>query len=1089
MAKKNSNRLGLDLGANSIGWCLVGIDGEGAPQSVIGCGVVLLTPNQEAGRDPQSNATFAADRRVKRSMRKRRDRFVRRRDRLMEVLIAAGLMPKEKAARKALEHLDPYALRAKALDEAVTAYELGRALFHLNQRRGFKSNRIADGKDSEQSAMKTGMRALENELAQYGADTLGQYQYKERMRQEKALAERGEKRSGVRFRPRQNGAKIEYPLYPHRDMVAEELRLILQTQRQHHTQIDDALVRKLNRIIIEQRPLKPQLVGKCTFRPDEERAPKALPTFQRFRVLSDLASLRVEIPSVGARRLTLAERDALANLLMSRNSLVSFEAMRRALKSLPDDARFNYEKQDRKGFDPDLTAARLVKAYGKDWRGLPRERQCQIIERLISEENPKVLVSWLQETIGVSRDIAEVMSEVRLPQGYGSLGRSILSDLIDAMESESKETVDPRTGEIYSAPLNYDEAVEALGLHHSDHRPGELLSELPYYGDVLKRHVIERPDAREDTQERRGRVPNPTVHIALNQTRRLINALIKEYGRPEEIVLELGRELKWDQKRKDEYQKQLKKNTEANERRKEELAALQDTYGLSVEFNGETRLRLRLFDELPADERTCVYSGKPICRQNLFDGSIEVDHILPFSKTLDDGIGNKVLCTREANRRKGARAPADAFSGAELRGISERAERLFKHKAWRFQPDAMEKFEETRGFIDRHLVDTQHLSRLVKTYLGYVCDPDHVWAAPGKMTAMLRGLWGLSSLLPAHNAQSGTKNRNDHRHHAIDAFVLACTHRGLLQEIARRAGRVEDQDGARLLDRETVPEPFDGYRAALREKLEAVIVCHKADHGIDPKAEGVRRRQSTAGRLHEETAFGLVEEEIDGKVFNLVTRKNIAELTEKEINQVRDTRLREQLRKVRDDVADDKGKIDKKHLAEMLSVFGFEHGIRRVRVLKRDEYRVIEHGENPKGGSHKKAYAPGENHRIEIYETTDGRWRGEGVTVFDAHLSKYAPKLQNSGQGSKLVMRVHKGDMIEANFDGARKVYRVYQLDAKAGRLKLAAHNESGSLQKRHDDESDPFRWEMKSYTVLKAAGAQRVRVDPLGRVKVITDR
>src|SRR5690606_30963177 len=168
-------RLGLDLGTNSIGWCAVLLDSDCAPCSLLDGGVRILTPNEEAGRDPQSKQSLAANRRAARAMRRRRDRFLRRQKRLMETLVEAGLMPTDETERKALERLDPYWLRAAALDERLELHEIGRAIFHLNQRRGFLSNRIADADESEKSAMKAGMRALETELEEAKARTLGEF--------------------------------------------------------------------------------------------------------------------------------------------------------------------------------------------------------------------------------------------------------------------------------------------------------------------------------------------------------------------------------------------------------------------------------------------------------------------------------------------------------------------------------------------------------------------------------------------------------------------------------------------------------------------------------------------------------------------------------------------------------------------------------------------------------------------------------------------------------------------------------------------------------------------------------------------------
>ena len=134
-------RLAIDVGTNSVGWCALRLDASGAPSGIADMGVRIFHDS----RDPQSGTSLAGDRRVARGARRRRDRYLKRRDRLMTALARHGLMPSDAAARKALEGLDAYELRARALDQALTPHETGRALFHLSQRRGFKSNRIAQG--------------------------------------------------------------------------------------------------------------------------------------------------------------------------------------------------------------------------------------------------------------------------------------------------------------------------------------------------------------------------------------------------------------------------------------------------------------------------------------------------------------------------------------------------------------------------------------------------------------------------------------------------------------------------------------------------------------------------------------------------------------------------------------------------------------------------------------------------------------------------------------------------------------------------------------------------------------------------------
>jgi len=1072
-------RLGLDMGSNSIGWCAIELDKSGHPCGVLGTGVRILTPNDEAGRDPKSKASLAANRREARSARKRRDRFLKRQKRLMETLIEAGLMPTEPAERKDLEKLDPYWLRAQALDRRLTLFEIGRAIFHLNQRRGFTSNRIADASDNEASAMKAGIAALRTALAEENTRTLGEFLARRHQRDKHGNRQQA-KPMPVRFRPRLDGAKALYDFYPYRELIESELEAIWVAQSAHNPELTDALLARLKRIIIEQRPLKSPPVGRCTLRPEEdidhslgfdidrgERTPKSHPLFQRFRVLQDASQLRVTRPGERERKLSLAEyRAVCATMMKSGGSSVDFSKLRKAVK-LPDDARFNYELAGRKGFPPDQTAVKLShkNAFGKVWRNLPRERQVEVVERLLATEDPVELQAWLMSAAGLGHEAAEFASSVRLPQGHGQFGRSILEDLVEVME-RGAQSMDPETGEVFTPPLTYNEAVAVLGLHHSKLSDRATHKRLPYYGDALARHVIAKKGAPRGSQDAIGRVPNPTVHIGLNQLRAVVNALIEAYGPPTEIVMELARELKLSRQRKEEIQRQNRANEKRNDIIRAELEALgfADTFG--------NRLLLRLYDELPPDERVCVYSGVPISKEMLFSGVIDIDHILPHSRTLDDSFANKVLCTRQANRSKGNRAPGEVWSGEDLQTIVERAERVFPRKAWRFQPDAMASFEEKGGFQARQLVDTQYMSRLARQYLELVCD--QVWVTPGRMTAMLRAKWALNALLPDHNFTDAhhPKNRKDHRHHAIDAFVLACTTRGLLNKLAEESGRAESLDLDRLFPYDSFPTPFEDYRAVLDRALDAIIVSHKPDHGLAPGAQG--NVAVTSGKLLEETAFGLVDEEIDGKHYNLVTRKPVAGLKPAEIERVRDAGLREQLQELSYQAKQNGTKLE-----EALSAFEKRTGIHRVRVLKTEKsVRVVEHG-----NGYRKAYSPGDNHRIEIFELPDGSWAGEGVTVFDANQPGYKPQWSRENPDAHLIMRVHNGDSIEADFGDGNLVYRVYRLEASNNRIRLAPHNAAGAIDQRHNDPDDPLRWVFGSYSKLKQARARLVRVDVIGRV------
>ena len=627
-------RLALDMGSNSIGWYAVELDSNNRPLRTLDGGVRILTPNEVAGRAPKSNASLAVNRRAARSMRRQRYRFVRRKERLVETLINAGLMPIDREERKKLAELDPYWLRKKALDEGIELYEIGRVVFHLNQHRGFQSNRIADSKNDEKSAMKQGIQALEAKLEESGARTLGELFANWHQRDRKghrldddgSRLERGKGKGrnapprAVRFRPTSTGARNHWDFYPTRALIENEIDKIWEKQKKYHKALTPELLEKIKRILLAQRPLKPQVVGRCTLRPEKEivnpygfeidlgeRAPKAHPLFQRIRILQDACQLRVVRMGGVERYLKPQEHDAVVAMLMTRStSPVLFEKLREAAR-LPDDVRFNYELSGRKGLPSNETASKLAtkKAFGRAWRELSTARQIEVVERLLGERDEDELCHWLQAEFGLDKEAAGYVSEIRLPQGHGQLGRSVLRDLVEVMERESREAIDPDTGEVYHRQLTYDEAVAHLALHHSDHRPDQK-ARLPYYGEVLTRHVISQPAAPDGSQERIGRVSNPTVHVALNQLRKLVNALVATYGPPQEIVVELARELKWSRNRIKEWNSKNDENREKNDaaRKKLEDEDLSDSY--------DNILRQRLYDELPAGERVCIYSGKPI---------------------------------------------------------------------------------------------------------------------------------------------------------------------------------------------------------------------------------------------------------------------------------------------------------------------------------------------------------------------------------------------------------------------------------------------------------------------------------------------
>lgn len=166
-------RLALDLGSTSLGWAMVRLNAgnPSAPVAVIKAGVRIFSD----GRNPKDGSSLAVTRREARAMRRRRDRLLKRKARMRKALIEHGFFPADQALRQALVTLNPYALRAKGLDEALKPEEFARALFHINQRRGFKSNRKTDKKDDDSGALKQAISKLRSDMTAANCRTVGEW--------------------------------------------------------------------------------------------------------------------------------------------------------------------------------------------------------------------------------------------------------------------------------------------------------------------------------------------------------------------------------------------------------------------------------------------------------------------------------------------------------------------------------------------------------------------------------------------------------------------------------------------------------------------------------------------------------------------------------------------------------------------------------------------------------------------------------------------------------------------------------------------------------------------------------------------------
>ena len=1086
-------RLGLDLGTNSIGWAMLALNENNEPDKILDAGVRIFSD----GRVPKTGEPLAVTRRIARGARRRRDRYLSRRKALMNYLIQIGLMPENELERKKLELLNPYQLRSEALERQLLPQELARAIFHLNQRRGFKSNRkeILDPKeisneDEEKNKPKkenakikddekrTNQKAIEANNCR----TLGEYLFKFRLEYLDKKEPQKNQNQGLTTRAKPD----ENALYPTRKMYEDEF-LEIQKFQQKFQEINEENWQKIKDIIFYQRKLKPQDKGSCRFlnifkqsklpqdwvnilnQRDIEKFSKglhraylALPSYQKFRILSEVNNLKLIDKKTGEDVLILSDRQKIITKLIEQKSPATFKSLRKLIeakiKSYPEsDYQFNLESERRKGLDGNATKILLEddKYFGEKWNEFSLEKQDEIVEFLFEEEDEKKIIAKALNDWNLSQIGAENLSKLTINE----FGKT-------AVGAMCKEILQRLCAKMIEKNCRYDEALKELGINHSDEEYADGKSEeLSYYAEAIPASVVKVKSGSKEEEEY-GKIANPTVHIALNQIRKVVNSLIEEYGKPAEIHIELARDLKQSKDEKKQAEKRQSDNQKENENAAKEL----ETQG--IKNNYDNRLKFKLFKELEKANSiaSCPFSGKTISITNLFSHEVEIEHILPFSQTFDDSFANKTIAYKQANNVKGNRSPFEAFgnspSGFNYAEILNLTKNLPKNKSWRFGTEAMERFADQSGFIASQLNDTRYLSKIAKQYLSQICESNKIRVANGKLTYILRRHWGLNSILEkqekakeeSQNQSPQTtnydpitgevfgneennlneegkkpakKNRDDHRHHAIDAFCVAMTDTALLNKISRANSKQYD------LEEMIIPPPNgqNRLREDVKDAIDKIVVSYKTDH-------------STNSELHSQTYYGILKEKIFEEnstkdPFNIITSKSIARLKKTEIKKIRDKKIRVEVEDLTKHLSKDKK--DEKALAQVMQDYSKQNGIKNIRILDKTK-TIIKISHPAKKPIFEKAISPDGNNHISIWKMPNGELitdvvsnfrmnsiyeikGGEDGILFVNKEKKFSDKQKyeklKPHPAAKLIIRLFKDDLIRLEEKGELKTARI----------------------------------------------------------------
>lgn len=796
--------LGLDLGVGSIGWALIETEDD-QPKRIVGMGnrIVPISKDDSDQFSKGQAISKNADRTARRTTRKGYDRYQLRRALLTQVLRQNGMLPE----RMDENVIDLWKLRSDAATEGkqLTLPQIGRVLYHINQKRGYKHAKSDDNGDSKQTKYVEAVNQRYTEI-QEAKQTVGQHFYLELLR---SKVESG---NGPYYTFR-----IKDKVFPRAAYIAE-FDQIIKVQKAYYPEVlTDELIDTLrNRIIFYQRPLKSckHLVSLCEFemKPYKTKdgkvvygGPKCAPR------TSPLAQLCAMWETVNNITLTNRNNERYEFSLDERRQLVEHLCKHEVLKLTDLYKILGITKKDGwyggkaigKGIKGNATLNQLRKALnGKysEWLEMP-------IERIDAVDDETAEVFWQVSPKVEETPLFKLWHAVYSIQDADELAKTLRNkfgiddqEVIDALckidfvkpgyANKSHKFI-RRLLPYLMEGMMYSEACARIGINHSNSMT------------VAERDA--RPLAERIELLQKNALRQPVIEKILNQMINLVNRLQQEYGPIDEARVELARELKQS---REEREGAYRRNNQ-NERLNKEIVAKIEEMGIRP-----SRSRIQKYKMWEESNHRCMYCGKTVSLAEFLNGAeVEIEHIIPRSILFDDSFSNKVCACRECNHEKGNMTALDYIEtkpASEVEAYKQRVDEAFKegrisktkrdHLLWH-------RTDIPTDFIDRQLRQSQYIA--VKAVEILQQGIRQVWTSGGSVTDFLRHQWGYDEILHmlnlpryrqvedlteiVHYEHAGQEHdeeriknwskRIDHRHHAIDALTVALTRQAYIQRL------------------------------------------------------------------------------------------------------------------------------------------------------------------------------------------------------------------------------------------------------------------------------------------------------------------
>lgn len=1002
--------LGLDLGVGSIGWALIETE-DNLPQKILGMGsrIVPISKDDSDQFSKGQAITKNADRTARRTARKGYNRYQMRRALLTQSLRNNNMLPE----RMDENVIDLWKLRSDAATEGhqLTLPQIGRVLYHINQKRGYKHSKADENGDSKQTKYVEAVNQRYKDI-QEAHQTIGQHFYLELLRT------RVHRESGDYYTYR-----IKDQVFPRAAYIAEFDR-IMNVQRVYYPEVltDEFIDTLRNRIIFYQRPLKSckHLVSLCEFemRPYKTRdgkivygGPKCAPR------TSPLAQLCAMWETANNITLTNRNNERFEFSLEQRRQIVDFLCHNKEMKVTHLQKILGISKKDGwyggkaigKGIKGNATLNQLREALqGKydQWLEMPI-KHIDVVDATTSEvfwavspeveetplfklwhavyslQNADELAKTLREKFQITDEaVIEALCKIDFVKpGYANKSNKFIRRLLPYLMEG----------------MMYSEACERININHSNSMTREEREQRPLSARI---QLLQKNQLRQ-----------PVVEKVLNQMINIVNSLKDQYGEIDEARVELARELKQSRDERESAYKAMGQN----ERRNKEIAAKIAEFGIRP-----SRSRIQKYKMWEESLHQCFYCGKTIDLSEFLNGAdVEIEHIIPRSILFDDSFSNKVCACRRCNQEKGNQTAMEYMEtkSAEQEAYKQRVDEAFTakrisktkrdHLLWR-------KADIPADFIERQLRQSQYIA--VKAVEVLQDGIRQVWTSGGSVTDFLRHQWGYDEILHTlnlpryrqvegltefvdfeHAGQKHTEERIknwskriDHRHHAIDALTVALTQQGYIQRLNTLEASHDFMEkqvkeaGTKYNEKKSILEKWINEQPhfsveEVTNAVDGILVSFRAGKRVTtPARRAIYKggKRVIAQRGIEVPRGALTEETIYGKLGDKFTVKYSLDHPSMKPENIVDPTIRALVQKRVAERGKDAFK-DPLYSAEGMEI----KSVRCYTSLSENGVVPVKYDEagRPIGYAKK-----GNNHHIAIYQDKDGQYQEMVVSFWDA---------------------------------------------------------------------------------------------------------